>query len=61
MSSLYDNCSFEAKKMIVSQFVKAVYVKKDYELSFEKFQFLYLDPEPENHDRPGTNTVLSYQ
>lgn len=66
-ASLYDNCSFEAKKMIVSQFVKAVYVKKDYELdivfnvSFEEFQSLYLDPEPENHDRPGINAVLSYQ
>lgn len=29
---LYDNCTFEAKKMIVSRFVKAVRVRQDYEI-----------------------------
>ncbi len=50
-AELYDNCSLEAKKMIVAQFVKAVRVKRGYELdiefnvSFEEFQALYLEPE----------------
>lgn len=45
----YDHCIFEAKKMIVAQFVKAVHVRRDYEIdiefsvSFEKFQALYLE------------------
>lgn len=66
-ANLYDSCTFEAKKMIISQFIKTVYVKKDYELdivfnvSFEQFQSLYLNPETENHDRPGTDAVLAYQ
>ena len=48
---LYDNCSFEAKKMIVAQFMKAVYVGRNYELdisfnvSFEDFQRLYREGE----------------
>lgn len=43
-ADLYDESSFEAKKMIVSQFIKAVRVKRDYEIeidfniSFEDFQ-----------------------
>lgn len=43
-AGLYDNCSFEAKKMIAAQFVKAVRVKRGYEVdiefnvSFEEFQ-----------------------
>lgn len=50
-AELYDNCTFEAKKMIVAQFVKAVHVKRGYEIdiefnvSFEEFQSLYLEPE----------------
>lgn len=42
----YDRCSFAAKKMIISQFVKAVYVHRDYDieiefnLSFEEFRAL---------------------
>lgn len=31
----YDRCSFEARKMIVSQFVKAVYVRRNYEIEIE--------------------------
>ena len=34
-ADLYDNCTFAAKKMIVSQFVKAVYVYRDYTLEVE--------------------------
>ena len=50
-ATLYDNCSFEAKKMIAAQFIKAVRVKRSYELeiefnvSFSEFQRLYLEPE----------------
>ncbi len=52
-AEMYDNCTFEAKKRIVAQFVKAVHVRRDYEIdiefnvSFEEFQALYLDKEPE--------------
>jgi len=52
-ADLYDHCSFEAKKMIISQLVKAIYVKRGYEvdiefnISFEEFQTLYLEPESE--------------
>ena len=56
-ADLYDNCSFEAKKMIVAQFVKAVHVKRGYEVdiefnvSFEEFQSLYLEPEAPGRKR----------
>ena len=45
-AALYDNCTFAAKKMIVSQFIKAVYVYRDYSLevefnvSFDEFKTL---------------------
>ena len=48
-AEMYDRCTFEAKKMIVAQFVKAVHVRRDYEIdiefnvSFEEFQALYLE------------------
>ncbi len=57
-AGLYDNCSFEAKKMIAAQFVKAVRVKRGYEVdiefnvSFEEFQTLYLEPESEEDRLP---------
>lgn len=47
-ADMYDKCNFEAKKMILAQFIKAVYVRRDYEIevefnvSFEEFQNLYL-------------------
>ena len=47
-ADMYDHCTFEAKKMILAQFIKAVYVRRDYEIeiefnvSFEEFQDLYL-------------------
>lgn len=50
-AEMYDNCSFEAKKMIVAQFVKGVYVHKDYEIeiefnvSFEDFKVFTLEQE----------------
>ena len=50
-SDLYDSASFEAKKMIVAQFVKGVYVHKDYEIaiefnvSFEDFKVFTLEQE----------------
>jgi len=63
-AELYDNCSFEAKKMIVAQFVKAIHVKRDYELdiefnvSFEEFQSLYLEPEQEKSQKPGDYVLV---
>lgn len=63
-AEMYDNCTFEAKKMIVAQFVKAVHVKRDYEIdvefnvAFDEFQRLYLEPEAEGNKRRGTSTVL---
>ena len=45
-ADLYDNCTFAAKKMIVSQFIKAVYVYRDYTIevefnvSFDEFKAL---------------------
>jgi len=45
-ADLYNNCSFEAKKMIVAEFVKAVYVYRGYSIeiefnvSFDDFQRL---------------------
>lgn len=47
-AELYEDCSFEAKKMIVAQFIKAIYVGRNYELditfnvSFEDFHRLYM-------------------
>ena len=65
-ANLYDNCSFEAKKMIVVQFVKAVHVKRGYEVdiefnvSFEEFRSLYLEPEvPGRKRKNGAGEVLS--
>lgn len=34
-ADLYDSCTFEARKMIVSQFVKSVYVYRDYSMEIE--------------------------
>lgn len=46
-ADMYDHYTFETKKMILAQFIKAVYVRRDYEIeiefnvSFEEFQNLY--------------------
>ena len=66
-AEMYDNCTFEAKKMIVAQFVKVVRVRRDYEIdiefnvSFEEFQALYLEGEPEEAKRPGAETLLAIE
>lgn len=66
-AEMYDNCTFEAKKMIVAQFVKAVRVRRDYEIdiefnvSFEEFQALYLDKEPEEIRGRRNDTVLAME
>lgn len=45
-ADLYDNCTFEAKKMLISQFIKSIHVHRDYSLdiefnvSFAQFQSL---------------------
>ena len=54
---MYDNYSFEAKKMIVAQFVKGVYVHKDYEIaiefnvSFEDFKVFTLEQETQKKQK----------
>ena len=66
-AEMYDNCTFEAKKMIVAQFVKAVHVRRDYEIdiefnvSFEEFQALYLEGDPQETKRPGADTLLTIE
>ena len=66
-AEMYDNCTFEAKKMIVAQFVKAVRVRRDYEIdiefnvSFEEFQALYLEGEPEESKGSGGDTLLAIE
>ena len=51
--------------MIVAKFVKAIRVRRDYEIdiefnvSFEEFQALYLEGEPEGARKSGTDTVLA--
>ena len=66
-AEMYDNFTFEAKKMIVAQFVKAVRVRRDYEIdiefnvSFEEFQALYLEGEPEESKGPGGDTLLAIE
>lgn len=63
-AELYDNYTFGAKKMITAQFVKAVRVKRGYEVdmgfhvSFEEFQKLYLEPETEEEKRTSDNSEL---
>lgn len=50
-ATLYDTCTFEAKKMIIAQLVDRIEVKRDYEIdvkfnvSFEGLQDLYLEAE----------------
>ena len=56
-ADLYDNCTFAAKKMIVSQFIKAVYVYRDYKIevefnvSFEDFQALSANCRNEGNEK----------
>ena len=56
-ADLYDNCTFAAKKMIVSQFIKAVYVYRDYTIevefnvSFDEFKSLSANCTNEGNER----------
>ena len=60
-ADLYDNCTFAAKKMIVSQFIKAVYVYRDYTIevefnvSFDEFKSL-----PANCTNEGNEKATVY-
>lgn len=64
-AKLFDNCNFEAKEMIIAQFVKAVRVKRDYEIevefnvAFDEFQQIYLEPEKAEDKARGTTTILA--
>ena len=61
-ADLYDGCTFAAKKMIISQFIKSVYVYRDYTLeiefnvSFEEFQTM----ETECRDQGANEQPLVY-
>ena len=60
-ADLYDNCTFAAKKMIISQFIKSVYVYRDYTLeiefnvSFEDFQTMTTECQDQ---RPGEQPTV---
>ena len=49
----------------IAQFVKAVRVKRDYEIevefnvAFDEFQQIYLEPEKEGEKMRGTTTILA--
>ncbi|MDE7261685.1 MAG: hypothetical protein K2N78_06455 [Oscillospiraceae bacterium] len=59
-AELFDKCSFESKKMIAAQFIKAVHVKRDYEIdvefnvAFDEFQQIYLESEEGERTRGAT-------
>lgn len=63
-AELYDNCTFEAKKMIAAQFIKAAHIKRYYEIevefnvAFAEFQKIYLEPEESKCGR-GATTILA--
>ena len=58
-ADLYEKCSFEAKKMIANQFIKSVYVYRDYTLeisfnvSFEEFKTLKAECEGKDNEEPA--------
>lgn len=70
-AEIYARCTFEAQKMIVSQFVKSVYVYKDYSLevefnvAFEDFQNLVAECSGLRQTEPDiyvtTNTKKMFQ
>jgi DNA invertase Pin-like site-specific DNA recombinase len=51
-ADLYDKSSFEAKKMIVSQFIKAVRVGRDYDIEVD-FNFSFEELQSYRADNPG--------
>ena len=62
-AGLYDSCTFEAKKMLIAQFIKAIHVHKDYSLEIEfnvSFaQFQALSSECENLGNEYANVCVS--
>jgi len=56
-ADLYDTCTFAAKKMIISQFIKSVYVYRDYTLeiefnvSFENFRTMATECEEQGSNK----------
>lgn len=56
-ADLYDTCTFAAKKMIISQFIKSVYVYRDYTLeiefnvSFEDFKTMATECEEQGKNK----------
>ncbi len=62
-ADLYDNCTFAAKKMIVSQFIKAVYVYRDYTIevefnvSFDEFKDLSANCTNEGNEKATVSPV----
>ena len=56
-ADLYDTCTFDAKKMIISQFIKSVYVYRDYTLeiefnvSFEDFRTMATECEEQGKNK----------
>ncbi len=63
-ADLYDTCSFATKKMIISQFIKSVYVYRDYTLeiefnvSFEEFQTLATECQENRKNEEPTVYVI---
>ena len=57
-ADLYDTCTFAAKKMIISQFIKSVYVYRDYTLeiefnvSFEDFRTMATECQEQGYNKP---------
>ena len=57
-ADLYDTCTFAAKKMIISQFIKAIYVYRDYTLeiefnvSFEDFKTMATECQEQGGNMP---------
>ena len=54
---MYDTCTFAAKKMIISQFIKSVYVYRDYtreiefNVSFEDFKTMATECEEQGKNK----------
>ena len=62
-AELFDKCNFETKKVMIAQFVKAVRVKRDYEIdvefnvSFDEFQQICLESKKEGEKVKGATTI----
>lgn len=64
-AELFDKCNFETKKVMIAQSVKAVRVKRDYEIdvgfnvSFGEFQQICLETKKEGEKVKGATTILA--